>query len=165
MDTNTFIESRAEMEDFLEQQMLGYLGLSLEGVPYVVPVNYAYTSGKIVFHCAFEGKKLDYLRANPNVCFTVAHQIGKVLRHEEGNACHLDSDSFICQGQARIVQDVGERQQLLNAFNLSFRPDADEITLETAARCCVVEIEVTEMTGRQEREHECTYWRYVFAET
>jgi uncharacterized protein len=165
MATKIFSESRGEMEAFLGCQVLGYLGLSVGDVPYVIPVNYAYRDGTIVFHCGFEGKKLDHIGANPNVCFTVAHQTGKVQRHKEGNVCHPDSDSVICQGQARIVQDVKERQQLLNAFNRSFRPDADEISLESAAKCGLVEIKVTEMTGRREREHSCTYWRHVFEES
>lgn len=162
MATKEFGESRTEMEAFLAQQVLGYLGVSVGDVPYVVPVNYAYWEGTIVFHCGLAGKKLDAISSNPNVCFTVAHQVGKVQRHDKGNTCHPDSDSVICQGRARIVQDVAERQRLLNAFNHSFRPDADEISLDSAAKCGLVEIKLTEMTGRREREHSCTFWRYVF---
>ena len=49
-----------------------------EGQPYGVPVNYVYDGEKtIYFHCAREGHKLDNLRSNPRVCFTIVvnHQI------------------------------------------------------------------------------------------
>ena len=115
---DNFIESREEMEAILRAIPLGYLGMAMGGEPYVVPLNYAYIDGKILFHCALEGKKLDYLAANPRVCFSVARQPeAEVLSHEQGDACHSDSDSVICYGRARVVEDLEERQVVLNAFN------------------------------------------------
>jgi nitroimidazol reductase NimA-like FMN-containing flavoprotein (pyridoxamine 5'-phosphate oxidase superfamily) len=164
MANREFIESRDEIEQILHQETLGYLGLSHEGVPYVVPLNYSYLDGKILFHCALSGKKLDYIRANPNVCFSVGRQTGQIQRHAAGVSCHVDSDSVICYGTARIIDDPHERQVALNAFNHSFRPDAKEITLEEVARCGAVEIEISEMTGRRERQEErlLIFWRYTF---
>lgn len=155
-----FIESREEMEQILREEVIGFLGLSTSGELYVVPLNYAYVDGRISFHCALTGKKLDYIRASPDVCFTVARQSGQVRRHAEGDPCHLDSDSVICYGKARIIEDVQERQVVLNEFNRSFNPDAKDIMLESAAKCGAVVIDITEMTGRRERERETTYWRY-----
>ena len=47
-----FIESRTEIEEILGQEQLGYLGLLYQGTPYVVPLNYAYRNGRILFHGA-----------------------------------------------------------------------------------------------------------------
>ena len=146
MPSEKFIESCEEMEKLLHEETIGYLGLSVEGTPYVVPLNYAYVEGRILFHCATMGKKLDYLKANPQVCFTVGRQSGEVRRHAEGNPCHVDSDSVICYGKARIIEDPEERKEVLDTFNRSFQPDAKEISLETAVKCCAVEIQITEMT-------------------
>ena len=162
MPSEKFIESREEMEKLLHEETIGYLGLSVDGNPYVVPLNYAYIEGRIVFHCAMTGKKLDYLKANPQVCFSVGRQSGEVRRHAEGTPCHVDSDSVICYGKARIIEDPEERKEALDSFNRSFQADAEAISLETAVKCCAVEIEITEMTGRQERERKRTYWRYRF---
>jgi nitroimidazol reductase NimA-like FMN-containing flavoprotein (pyridoxamine 5'-phosphate oxidase superfamily) len=41
MEEQGFIESREEMEEFLREEEIGYLGVSLEGRPYVVPLNYS----------------------------------------------------------------------------------------------------------------------------
>jgi len=160
MQSKEFLQSRQEMEEILLEETIGYLGLSMDGKPYVVPLNYAYVEGKILFHCAMTGKKLDYLKANPQVCFTVGRQSGQVQRHAEGNLCHVDSESVICYGNARIIEDLKERQQVLNDFDRYFRPDAEKISLEAARKCCAVEIKIIEMTGRRERERQCTYWMY-----
>jgi len=164
MTIREFAESRTEMEKLLHEETIGYLGLCRDDRPYVVPLNYAYTEGRILFHCALSGTKLDVIRANPNVCFSVGRQPGGIQRHASGNPCHVDSDSVICYGQARIIEDPHERQTALNTFNRCFRSDAKEISLEEAVNCGVVEIWIAEMTGRRERQEnrERTYWRYTF---
>jgi nitroimidazol reductase NimA-like FMN-containing flavoprotein (pyridoxamine 5'-phosphate oxidase superfamily) len=162
MSSQEFVESRDEMEALLREEAVGYLGLSMDGQPYVVPLNYAYVEGKIRFHCALTGLKLDHIRANPQVCFAVARQTGRVREHANQDPCHVDSESVICYGTARIIETSEERQPALDAFNGRFNPDAEPISLERAARCGAVEITIREMTGRRERERERTYWRYRF---
>ena len=164
MPSKKFIESREEMERILREETMGYLGLSMDGLPYVVPLNYGYVEGKILFHCALTGKKLDYLKANPQVCFTVGRQYGKVVRHPQGALCHVDHDSVICYGVARIVENLEERRKVLDTFNHCLQPDAEEITLEAASKCCAVEIKITKMTGRQQQGLKRIYWRYSFEE-
>jgi len=153
---------RQEMEQFLHEETIGYLGLSVDGAPYVVPLNYAYDAGRIVFHCATAGKKLDYLKRNPQVCFTVGRQAGIVRRHADMDPCHVDSDSVICYGQARVIEDLDERKEVLDTFNWSFTPDAEGISLDAVAKCCAVVVEISEMTGRRERERKRTHWTYRF---
>ena len=162
MEEQGFIESREEMEKMLQEEELGYLGLSLEGRPYVVPLNYSYTDGKILFHCGLKGKKLDAIKANPFVCFTVARQPGRVREHPGGDPCHVDSDSVICHGRARMLDDLEGRKVALNDFNRRFRPAAPDVPLERVKNCGMVEITIAEMTGRQERARKRTCWRYVF---
>ncbi len=165
MAVREFIESREEMERVLHEENVGYLGLSVDGQPYVVPLSYAYVDGRILFHCALTGRKLDAIRANPHVCFTVGHQTGQVQRHRTSDPCYVESDSVICTGVARIVEDVQERQRVLDSFNHFFLPDAGPISLEEAAGCCAVEIVLSKMTGRQERDGKRTYFKHHFPST
>ena len=162
MTSRKFQESLGEIEKILCEETVGYLGLSKDGIPYVVPLNYAYAAGKLVFHCALSGRKLDYLQANPLVCFTVGRMAGQVQTHAEGSACDVDNDSVICYGTARILEALEERKKALDLFNRRHNPDADDISLESAAKCYAVEITISHMTGRQQRGDERFYWRYSF---
>jgi nitroimidazol reductase NimA-like FMN-containing flavoprotein (pyridoxamine 5'-phosphate oxidase superfamily) len=155
--SKTFVESRKEMEKLLKEEHVGYLGLSKDGMPYVVPVTFGYANGKILFHGSLEGKKLEYIRANPQVCFTVARSFGEIVPHPQGASCHADSDSVVCYGTARIVVDDDERVRILNIFNHCLQPKAKEITPADVATCSAVEIKVIEMTGREERNSKCIY--------
>jgi nitroimidazol reductase NimA-like FMN-containing flavoprotein (pyridoxamine 5'-phosphate oxidase superfamily) len=160
---NEFIESRKEMEEILQEINFGFLGMSIDGKPYVIPLNYAYVDGKILFHCSLEGKKLDHIASNPAVCFSVARQQGAVRRHAQGDPCHMDCDSVVCYGTARVVDDLEERTAVLNAFDRYYRPEAKRISADRVAHCAAVEITVAEMTGRRERSRELTCWQYRFA--
>ena len=115
-----------------------------------------------MLYCALTGTKLDWIRANPQVCFTVARQTGRVLAHANQDPCHVDSDSVICYGTARIIETPETRQPVLDVFDARFSPGAEPISLEQAANCGAVEITLHKMTGRRERERERTYWRYLF---
>jgi nitroimidazol reductase NimA-like FMN-containing flavoprotein (pyridoxamine 5'-phosphate oxidase superfamily) len=162
MSTKAFIESREEMEQILHDETLGFLGFSLNAEPYVVPLNFVYIEGRILFHCARVGRKLDILRANPTVCFTVGRQSGAVVRHPQGGSCRAEHDSVICRGTARILEDVEERRAALDVFNRRLQPDAEGISLDDAAKCLAVEIRVEEMTGRRWGNGKPACWIYRF---
>jgi nitroimidazol reductase NimA-like FMN-containing flavoprotein (pyridoxamine 5'-phosphate oxidase superfamily) len=154
-----FIEAREQMKELLTGERVGYLGMSADGKPYVIPLTYGYADGKIIFHCALKGSKLDIIRQNANVCFTVSRHFGEMVSHPQGAECHINSDSVICYGKARIIDSLDERCKVLNIFNRCLQPQAREITLEEVKHCHAVEIVIDEMTGRSERDGKCTYWK------
>jgi nitroimidazol reductase NimA-like FMN-containing flavoprotein (pyridoxamine 5'-phosphate oxidase superfamily) len=84
-----------------------------------------------------------------------------MVSHPQGAECHINSDSVICYGRARIIDDLEERCEVLNAFNRCLQPNAREITLEEVRRCLAVEIAVDEMTGRTERDGKLKYWKQI----
>ena len=45
-----------------------------DGYPYAVPLSYVYAGGKLYFHCAKAGHKLDAIARNPKGSFCVIHQ-------------------------------------------------------------------------------------------
>ena len=52
------IKERVVMEEILREQDVGRLATAVDGVPYIVPINYVYKEGKIIFHSHKEGKKM-----------------------------------------------------------------------------------------------------------
>ena len=149
------------MEQILRAENIGYLGLSGDE-SYVVPLNYTYTEDRILFHCALEGRKLDMIRANPWVCFAVSRQASEPTEHFNA-LCSTPYESVICWGNARVIDDLAERQQILSAFQIRYgtpEKPRTSISLESTARCGAVEIVVTRMTGRQVHASERTRWEW-----
>jgi hypothetical protein len=92
-----------EMEKILKRVEVGRIALCDDSKPYIVPVNFFYHEGKIAFHCAWEGKKLDLIDKTPNCCFEVDEFMGEVSYHYEAR-CHLDYDSVLAFGKARVSE-------------------------------------------------------------
>jgi len=58
-----------EIEEVLYHQYIGRLGCSAGGRTYIVPISYAYDGSYLYFHAAHDGKKIQIMRENPEVCF------------------------------------------------------------------------------------------------
>ena len=57
------------------------LGLSLNDMPYIVPVSFGYDGTTLYFHTALDGKKIEILSVNKNVCFEFESGV-KVISNE-----------------------------------------------------------------------------------
>lgn len=80
----------------------GFLATAdMENNPYVTPLNYVYSNGKIYFHCAQKGHKIDNMKKNENVCFCVTERVEVVPEHFT-----TKFESVIVFGKAREVTDV-----------------------------------------------------------
>src|SRR5215470_8883094 len=62
--------TETECFDVLARAPMGRLGCSLDNQPYVVPLNFVYDKNHIYVFSTY-GKKIEYMRANPNVCMQV----------------------------------------------------------------------------------------------
>ena len=155
-------DDRTRMEQILSAQTIGHLAMTCDGDLYLVPINYAYVEGRILFHCALEGKKLDMIRKNPNVCFEVSRQEGQPVPHA-GELCDAAFESVVCWGTARFIDDVEERQRVLHEFQAryaNYDQAPEPISLERAEKCGAIEITVTRMTGRRRKGDECGDWEW-----
>jgi nitroimidazol reductase NimA-like FMN-containing flavoprotein (pyridoxamine 5'-phosphate oxidase superfamily) len=145
------ITDRVEVEAFLGEAEVGRLGTSVDGRPYVVPVNFAYKDGKIYFHGAGEGKKLRDIAENPHVCFEVDE--AEVMPAEGPCDYSYRYRSVIATGRARRLTGIDERADALRTIVEKYAEGKGaEITrerMEGFATLAVVEIEVEEMTGKR----------------
>ena len=67
--------SAEESIAILERMTNGVLALhGDEGYPYAVPVSYVYADGKIYFHSAMKGHKVDAIMRNERVSFCVVER-------------------------------------------------------------------------------------------
>lgn len=130
----------------LEEADHGFLGLAApDGQPYVVPVNHVVVDGHIVIHSANEGQKLDMVRANPLVCYTVCTQ------HEVlPEVTSTRYQSAMAFGKAEIVEDVNAKKPLLVALMKRLAPGLEFVCDdEKIARTCVLRIKIGRVTGKK----------------
>lgn len=146
------ISDRREMERILEEAEVGRLGTSVNDEPYVVPVSFAYRDGKILFHCARQGKKLDNVSKNPRVCFEVDE--GALIPKDKPCDFSVKYRSVIAYGNATVHTDQQRMLHTLKALTDKYAPSglSRQLTNDTVASfkdLAVVEITVSEMTGKR----------------
>ena len=101
--------SEKEAAAVLERGTSGVLAvLGDGGYPYAVPLSYVYQDGKIYFHCAGSGHKLDGIRNCDKVSFCVIDQ-DEV--HPEKYTTYFRS--VIAFGKARILEEDEKRKTIL----------------------------------------------------
>jgi len=149
------ITDKTELEAILASTGVMRLGLCVDGVPYVVPLNFGHDAeaGRIYFHCAREGRKLDMIAANERVCFEVEGGYGLVAAAEP---CGWTARyrSVIGWGRALVCQDQAER---LHGFKILMRHvsgqdfDDGDFPARHAGKAAIVRIDIEHMTGKKHK--------------
>ena len=143
--------SQEECERVLREAPRGVLSVMGEdGYPYGVPLDLLYDDGRLYFHCAREGHKIDALAACDRACLTVLDS----GEPEEGEWWYTFR-SVIAFGRVHAVEDEERRLQVLRAIGMKYIPTIDEVEAtmaRSAARTAVLEMVVDHMTGKIVKE-------------
>ena len=108
-----------ECLEILTKAPRGFLSVIGDGgYPYSVPINFFQEDGRIYFHCAREGHKLDAVRSCDKACFTVIDEPSK----EPGDWWY-HVRSVICFGRIRIIGDDAERVSRLRQLGSKYFPE------------------------------------------
>lgn len=138
-----------ETEQILLNGRVGILAVTGDGdYPYAVPVNYVYVDGKIYFHSAKTGHKLDGIQRNDRVSFCVIDRDDVVP--EKFTSYFRSAVAF---GRARIVTADEEKQfaleQLVGKYSSGYEAEgAIEIKRDWNITC-VVAITIEHLTGKE----------------
>lgn len=118
-----------------------------EDYPYAVPLSYVYLDGKIYFHSAKAGHKIDAFTKHPKVSFAVIDEDTIV---SEEYTTHFRS--AIAFGKARIVE--GEEWgkafgALVEKYSGDQPKEAKEKEIAGCTRSLVIAIDVEHLTGKE----------------
>ncbi len=146
-----WITDREEIESLLQEALVGCLAtVEPDGSPYITPLHFVYHQGKIYFHCAVKGRKMDNIRANPRVCFEV-HELIKIVQSQR--ACDFSTRyrSILVFGRARSLPDGDEKVAVLTALAEKYAggQTLEPPTPKKAKGTEVIEITIEEMTGKR----------------
>ena len=136
--------------EILSRGTAGVLAVSGEdGYPYAVPLSYVYHEGKLFFHSATAGHKLDAIRADDKASFCVIDK-DQIVPDEYTSYFR----SVIAFGKVRIVEDETEKLHALTVLGKRYAPAHQSIrcvpeTTEKLRGVCVIELAIEHMSGKQ----------------
>ena len=135
----------------LDTAKILHLGLCVDNIPYVVPMNYGYTmeQGKLTLylHSAVRGKKLDMIRENPTVFFEMNCDL---IPFEGPVPCRygLSYSSLMGQGHARIIDDPEEKQEAMTRLMKTQSGKDFSFNEKLVSIVSVIRIDVEEYTAK-----------------
>lgn len=145
------IHKREEIDEIINRCQVCHLGMADEkGMPYVLPFNFAYENNNIYLHSAQEGKKMNIMRNNANVC--VAFSTDYMLRHShEQVACSygMKYRSVLAHGTVEWITGFEEKQRVLNLIMKKYVGREFTFNAPSVHEVAIYKVVVSEITGRQ----------------
>jgi nitroimidazol reductase NimA-like FMN-containing flavoprotein (pyridoxamine 5'-phosphate oxidase superfamily) len=146
------ISGLADIEAIFSRCDVCRIALANDDLPYIVTLNFGYRHGEkmeLFFHCANEGRKLDMIRKNNNVCF--AMDTGHEL-YKGDVACDFGMKYRSVLGFGKIFIVTGEegKKEGLNVIMKHYSGRSDhEFKASSLSRTTILRLEISSMTGKE----------------
>ncbi|MDO5844666.1 MAG: pyridoxamine 5'-phosphate oxidase family protein [Methanocorpusculum sp.] len=160
MEERIFREMRRKRQQLSEDECIMILENSTSGTlaligdggyPYAVPLSYVYSNGKIFFHSALTGHKIDAVKNNEKVSFCVIDKDD--IKPEKFTTYYR---SVIIFGKARILNNDTEKRAAIELLTEKYSPDFKKEGVEEIERefdkFSMIEILIEHITGKQGKE-------------
>ena len=141
--------SNEESIAILEKATAGTLALlGDDDYPYAVPISYVYHEGKLYFHSALAGHKVDAIRKCDKASFCVIDQ-----DDVQPKKYTTFFRSVIVFGRIRIIEDEQERLETARMLGNRYNPNDDESLqkeIESGfSRMLMIRFDIEHLTGKE----------------
>jgi len=144
------ISDKKELTEIIRRCQFCHLSMvDLNGLPYVIPMNFGFNDDTIYLHGSQHGKKIDILRRNPKVCinFTTDH----ILRYQnEKVACSwsMKYRSVLCYGEAEFITDPDEKTAVLHTLMAQYSNGEFTFNPPSIREVCIWKVRIARYEGR-----------------
>ena len=141
--------SEEESIGILKKATAGTLALLGDGgYPYAVPISYVYADGKLYFHSALSGHKVDAIRNCNKASFCVINKDDVQPEKYTTYFC-----SVIAFGRIHIIEDEQEKLETARLLGDRYNPNQEEALqkeLEKGlSRMMMIRFDIEHLTGKQ----------------
>lgn len=137
------------LEEILTGAVICRLAMMDGDRPYLLPFNYGYLDRCMYIHSAPEGKKIDLLHLNPEVCFEVEDPVEIV---SGDMACDWTTRyrSVVGYGTVEILSDEEDKQQGLEVIMAQHgAPELVNFNAKNLDRMVILKLSITSLSGKQ----------------
>lgn len=138
----------AELEAVIREAEVCRMGLCDGGIPYIVPLCFGYAADTFYFHCAAEGRKLDILERNPEVCLEL--EAGVALKPGV-KACDwgMTYRSVVGFGRAERVEPPESKRQALDLIMARYAPGIHDYPTAALEKTVILKVALRSLTGKR----------------
>lgn len=152
-----FREMRRKRQQLSDEESIGILQKATSGTlallgdggyPYAVPISYVYDDGKLYFHSAMSGHKVDAIRNCDKASFCVIDQDN--VQPAEYTTYFR---SVIAFGRIRILEDETEKLAIARILGNRYNPNQEESLQKELehglSRMLAIRFDIEHLTGKE----------------
>jgi hypothetical protein len=138
------------LKKILNQAKYVTLALAMDNQPYLVSLSHGYDESRncLYFHCANEGKKIDYLKSNNVVWGQALFDAG--YREDE---CDHFFASVHFRGKVTLLGNIADKRQaaehMIRQLNKNAEPRTARLKLEELEKTTFGRIDIEYMSGKK----------------
>jgi hypothetical protein len=143
------IIERKEIDAVMHASPVCRMAMARDNQPYLVPLSFGYDGSAVYIHTAAQGKKIDFIQANPRVCIEFEHQVS-VIR-DDNLACKwsFKFESVIGFGTIRELRDPEQKQQGLDQIMRHYSDKAWTFDPKAVEKTRVWRIDLESLSGKR----------------
>jgi hypothetical protein len=137
------------INEILDNSSVLRIGFAIDGMPHIVPVNFAHQDNILYIHSAPAGNKIKMIGKNNRVCFEM-ELYEEIIRAEK--ACNWTTKyrSVIGWGTIRISENTDEKIAGLDLIMKKYGSSGpNEYNKKMLDQMVLILIEIDQMTGKQ----------------
>ena len=137
------------MEEILRKGLVCHLAMVDQGKPYLVSMNYGFLGRSLYLHSAREGRKIEILRKNPEVCFQVVNGTRLTTGPDACGDWTMKYRSVTGFGKATFIENGPEKIRAMHILMDQYTTKGPfEFNPARLSETLVIRIDVEEMTGK-----------------
>lgn len=142
------IKDKDVIESIIKRATVCRIGLCENNVPYVVPLVFGYKDNCLYFHSVPEGKKIDLIKHNNNVCFELDTDL-QLVKSETACSWDMKYYSVIGFGKAFLIDDPEEKRKALNIIMEHYSNNSHEYPVNEINKVTIIKVKIDSMTGKK----------------
>ena len=142
------ITNPVEIDSIIRSEKLMRIALVDGEIPFLLPVFYGYDGRCLYFHSAIQGRKIEILKKNNNICFEISVDHGVI---EDPVPCDFEAKhrTVIGLGRATFVDNEAEKITALDLIVTKFTPKKFTYPKARLEHTAVIRIDVQSLKGKK----------------
>ncbi len=146
------IKDSTLLREILKQAKYVTIAMAMGNHPYLVSLNHGYDPEEncIYFHCAKEGKKIDYMKANGEIWGQALLDFGY-----DPKQCTQSYATVMFRGKVSFVEGTRQKRKAFLVINSQLKSPAErlkEIMKTNLPNTAVGKIDIVSLSGKKSKE-------------
>lgn len=142
------VVDREFIDSVMSRSQVCRIGLCQDGVPYIVPMCFGYDGESIYLHSAKEGRKIDFLKSNPAVCFEIDIDC-ELKPSDKPCSFSMKYRSVMGYGEVSFIEDEEDKRRALGIILKHYDSGGSGLGEVSLEKISVFRIDIAEMTAKK----------------